>query len=160
MKKKISTGKLVLGAVCAGVLFFLFTARPLSFFDAVRAKVSYIHGTIQYEMISIPDADKAAIVDAFTKVKVPWIPSDASVITSRDAAKDHKIYVNLVFEEQMFVDLFVYVDDSMAAYIYPWERPLGMRVEYAVKNPEVLQRVVDIAVKCGIDEGIIEAGGE
>lgn len=40
--------------------------------------------------------------------------------------------------------IFVFDDDSIMADIRPWNRPLGMNVEYVVKNPEVLWDVVDI----------------
>lgn len=141
-------------------LFLPVYRKTLVFFDAEFARGLPVHGNLQHEIMDIPDSDKDAVIDAFTKVKIPWIPSDASQISSKDAAKDYKLYVNLVFGGQMFVNLFVYEDDSMVAYIYPWNRPLGMYVEYAVKNPEVLQSVVEIAVQCGIDAGILEAEGK
>lgn len=151
---------LIVGAVCIGVFFFLFTSRPLPFFDADFARGSRIHGNLQHAIMDIPDSEKDAVIDAFTKVKIPWIPEDASVISSRDAAKDYKLYVNLVFGEQMFVNLFVYEDDSIEARIDPWNSPLGMHIQYTVKNPEVLQEVVEIAERCGREQGILPAEDE
>ncbi len=62
---------LILGTVCAGVLFFLFTSRPLLFFDAEFAKESPVQGNLQHKIIDIPDSEKDAVIDAFTKVKIP-----------------------------------------------------------------------------------------
>lgn len=95
-------------------------------------------------MISIPDTEQSKIVDAFTKVRISWIPRDGSQITGPIFGKDEKFYINLVFGEQIFVNIFVFDDDSIMADIRPWNRPLGMNVEYVVKNPEVLWDVVDI----------------
>lgn len=170
MKCKIKKRWFVVGAVGIGIFFFLFTARPLFFFDAELARDLPVHGNLQYVIMDIPDTEKDAIIDGFTKVKIPWIPEDASVISSKDAVKDPKLYINLVFGKQMFVNLFVYEDDSMAAYISPWQdsslwdvdyaavNPL-VHVRYTVKNPEVLQEVVEIVVKYGREQGILPVEG-
>lgn len=152
---KLSVGKLMVSIVCIGVCFFLFTTTHLFFFDAKIARELPIHGNLQRKILNIPDSEKDEVIDVFTKVKIPWIPRDASKISSRDAAREYKLYVNLVFGEQMFVNLFIYEDNSMEAYLYPWNRPWGMHTEYVVKNPEVLQEVVEIAVECGRIQGIL-----
>ncbi len=146
-------------AVTVGIIFmfFMFATRSLPFFSAERAEKLSLEASLQYEILELPDSEKTAVIDAFTKARISWIPEDGSRLQGPFPGKEQKLYLNLVFGKQMFVNLFLFEDDSIVAQITPWQDTFGLHWMYTVKNPEVLRSVLQIAARYGAEQGLIKA---
>ena len=152
-KKGLRARTLIIFIICITLVGLHFTGNPLLQLDKNLAKNSSLNGTIEHTGVDISDKQREMIIDKCADMSIAWLPS----IESHGIPyfiNEQRFYISLVFEEQMFLHIFVLNDGSMIAYIHPWNNNKGI---YAVKNSEVLQDVVEIMVDNGIESRVVES---
>lgn len=128
---------------CAIVLILCFTGNPLLRLEQGKAQEKTLFGTVNHKNVDISNSAKEEIIRICGKAVVGWIPTtefDGPPIFQNEQRQ----YISLVFESQMFMHIFVLNDGSIIAYIHPWNNSSG---NYMVKNPDVLQDVIDILIE-------------
>lgn len=144
MKKRIFKKRWIICVIiCAISLLFIllnFTGNPLLRLDQELAKDKTLFGTLDHKCVDILYSEKEEIINECAEMKIGWIPMLDSG-GPLHFQNDQKLYISLVFEKQMFLHIFLLNDDSIIAYMHPWDNERG---NYMIKNPKVLCNVIKL----------------
>jgi hypothetical protein len=132
------------------------TGDPFLRLNSEIAKDQTLFGTLEYHSVDIPDSEKEKIINECAKMRIGWIPM-LDYGGPPYFQNDQKLYISLVFEKQMFLHIFLLNDNTIIAYMHPFDNERG---NYIIKNPEVLRNVIELVSTFPTDDQLNEANAE